>query len=167
MEYINIGSSYVNHALNTKYGAGLLMLIVNVGTSLLMQDLIPVFAKIFSNFWIKRLLFFFIFFSATRDALVSLILTIITVCIVDFALNEKSTFCIIPNQFRTIIPKQTENIAHKSAANQMLDELGHVIQSYKNMFHTHKTETSKEILHGNTPKFEEPEPKIVRSNNKL
>lgn len=83
------------------YVSGIIMLLLNVGTSFLMQDIMPIAQKIFSNIWIRRLVFFAIFFTATRDLSASILLTLVFILIVDVFLNEQSAYYLLPNEYRT------------------------------------------------------------------
>tara|TARA_Y200000002_G_C22671173_1_gene660102 strand:- start:133 stop:495 length:363 start_codon:yes stop_codon:yes gene_type:complete len=76
------------------------MILLNVGSSFLMQDIMPVMGRFFQNIWIRRLVFFAIFFTATRNLLTSILLTLIFTLIIDLFLNEKSSFCMIPYEYR-------------------------------------------------------------------
>lgn len=82
------------------YVSGIIMILLNVGTSFLMQDIMPVAGRFFQHVWVRRLVFFAIFFTATRNLLTSLLLTLIFTLIIDLFLNEKSSFCMIPYEYR-------------------------------------------------------------------
>ena len=91
------------------YVSGIIMLLLNVGTSYLMQDLMPIAHRIFSSYWVRRLVFFAIFFTATRDLRVSILMTILFTLLVDLFLNEESEYCLIPYENRTTkhLPPET------------------------------------------------------------
>lgn len=93
------------------YVSGILMILLNVGTSYLMQDITPIAHRLFSSFWVRRMVFFAIFFTATRDLKVSVVLMILFTLLVDLFLNEDSSFCLIPYQYRQKQPNQTETSA--------------------------------------------------------
>ena len=82
------------------YVSGLIMILLNAGSSYLMQDLTPITHRIFSSVWVRRLVFFAIFFTATRDLKVSIVLMIVFTLLVDLFLNEDSQFCLIPYEYR-------------------------------------------------------------------
>ena len=97
--------SALSHAFSSNmYVSGLVMILLNVGTSYLMQDLMPIAHRIFSVLWVRRLVFFAIFFTATRDLKVSVLLMIVFTLLVDIFLNEDSDYCLIPYEHR--LPKQ-------------------------------------------------------------
>ena len=79
------------------YISGLIMILLNVGTSFLMQDMMPIAQRVFSNVWLRRLVFFAIFFTATRDLPASLLLTLAFILLVDVFLNKHSAYYLIPD----------------------------------------------------------------------
>ena len=92
------------------YVSGLVMIMLNVGTSYLMQDLMPLAQRVFAYVWVRRLVFFAIFFTATRDLVASVLLTLAFVLLVDVLLNERSKYCVLPFEWRahaTVGPEAT------------------------------------------------------------
>lgn len=85
-----------------KYTAGVMMIMLNIGTSYLVQDLLPLANRLFQHRWARRIVFFVIFFTATRDLMASLILTIVCTLLLDFVLNEQSRYCLIPYACRSL-----------------------------------------------------------------
>ena len=97
---LNSFTNFSNIMSTNTYVSGLIMILLNVGSSFLMQDIMPVMGRFFQNIWIRRLVFFAIFFTATRNLLTSILLTLIFTLIIDLFLNEKSSFCMIPYEYR-------------------------------------------------------------------
>jgi hypothetical protein len=83
------------------YISGLVMILLNVGTSFLMQDMMPLAQRVFANVWVRRLVFFAIFFTATRDLVASVLLTVAFTLLVDMFLNERSAYYLLPDEYRT------------------------------------------------------------------
>ena len=83
------------------YISGLVMILLNVGTSFLMQDMMPLAQRVFANVWVRRLVFFAIFFTATRDLVASILLTVAFTLLVDVFLNEQSAYYLLPDEYRT------------------------------------------------------------------
>ena len=77
------------------------MILLNVGTSFLMQDMMPLAQRVFANVWVRRLVFFAIFFTATRDLVASVLLTVAFTLLVDVFLNEQSAYYLLPDEYRT------------------------------------------------------------------
>jgi hypothetical protein len=83
---------------NNKLFAGCIMLITNIGSKYLVLDMPQTIEKLFSSYVILRFLVIFsIFFMATRDIKISVLLTLLFFIIVKYFINDKSTFCIIQN----------------------------------------------------------------------
>jgi hypothetical protein len=82
------------------YISGLMMILLNVGTSFLMQDIMPIAKRFFQYKWMRRLVFFAVFFTATRNFIISVILTVSATLVLDLFLNETSRFCLIPYESR-------------------------------------------------------------------
>ena len=84
---------------NNKLFGGAVMLLTNIGGKYLAQELPTNLEKMFSNYFILRyLVLFSIFFMATRDIKMSMLLTLIYFILIKYLINEKSSFCIIKEQ---------------------------------------------------------------------
>ena len=83
---------------NNKLFAGCIMLMTNIGGKYLAIDLPPNLEKLFSNYLILRcLVIFSIFFMATRDIKISILLSLFFFIFIKFFINDKSTFCLMNN----------------------------------------------------------------------
>jgi hypothetical protein len=83
---------------NNKLFSGCLMLMTNIGGKYLMLEFPDNIEKIFSTYFILRyIVLFSIFFMATRDIKISILLTLLFFIIIKFAINEKSSFCLLKN----------------------------------------------------------------------
>jgi uncharacterized membrane protein len=81
---------------NSKLFSGCIMLLTNIGGKYLALDMPVNVEKLFSNYSILRyLVIFSIFFMATRDVKISLVLSLLFFIVVYFFINEKSSFCFI------------------------------------------------------------------------
>lgn len=83
---------------NSKLFSGFVMIMMNIGGKYIMLDLPKNLDKIFTKIFILRILVVFcIFFMATKDIIISLLLTLIFIIIIRFILNENSNFCLYNN----------------------------------------------------------------------
>jgi hypothetical protein len=83
--------------LNTNtYFIGLMMLLLNIGSKYIIQEMGNSVDYFFNLKVIRRLVIFTIFFVATRDVKASIILTAAFVIIALELFNEKSKNCILP-----------------------------------------------------------------------
>lgn len=84
------------HTLNTsKYFAGMMMLLLNLGSRFLVMELSESQEQLLSNQIIRRFVIFTVVFISTRDILVSLVVTAVFVVLVSGIFNENSRYCIV------------------------------------------------------------------------
>ena len=87
------------HNLNTsKYFAGIMMLLLNLGSRFLVRELSETQEQFLNNTIIRRFIIFTIVFIATRDVWVAFILTSIFIILVSNLFNENSNYCLITKQ---------------------------------------------------------------------
>ena len=91
---LNDGALQLN---GSKYFAGIMMLLMNLGGRYISMELSEMHEKILNHKIIRRLLVFVLIFYATRDVKVSLVLTAVFIIIVSGIFNEDSKYCLIPN----------------------------------------------------------------------
>ena len=81
---------------NSKIFGGCLMLLTNIGTKYLLLEFPENIEKFFTvSIFLRYLVLFSIFFLATRDIKISILLTLIIFIIIKYFLNEKSYLCIV------------------------------------------------------------------------
>jgi hypothetical protein len=86
-------------SLNTsKYFAGIMMLLMNLGSKYVSEELSEIQSKFISHRIMRRILVFVLVFYATRDIKVALILTAVFVVLVSGILHEDSKYCVLPNK---------------------------------------------------------------------
>ena len=91
----------INKLNQSKLFAGILMILMNLGSKYIALELSETQEEFLSNIVIRRIVIFVVAFIATRDIIISLVLTgvfILLVCL----FNDNSDLCII----RKIILKQ-------------------------------------------------------------
>ena len=100
------------HALNnSKFFAGILMILMNLGSKYISLELSETQDEFFSNIVIRRIMIFVVIFIATKDIITSLIITACFVVLVSGLFNENSKFCLIKNnckQTKIISKEQVE-----------------------------------------------------------
>lgn len=84
---------------NNKILWGLTMVMMNMGSRYVMADLGKIHDSLLATEFVKKLIIFSIFFVATRDILISFMLTISYIFIIDGILHEKRRFCIVPKKY--------------------------------------------------------------------
>jgi hypothetical protein len=86
--------------LNTsKLFVGIVMIILNLGSKYISVDISKTQEAFLSNKFIRRLIVFTIVFTATRDIVISIIITLAFIVVMSGLLNEESKICIIPKVF--------------------------------------------------------------------
>tara|TARA_B110000261_G_C13033907_1_gene337432 strand:- start:626 stop:1039 length:414 start_codon:yes stop_codon:yes gene_type:complete len=95
----NFKSGLVQFNTNT-YLAGIAMIMFNIGSRYLVVDMNKNTENILKSKVMRRITLFSIFFIATRDLIVSFILTAIFLIMTMNLLNEESKFCILPQSFK-------------------------------------------------------------------
>lgn len=75
---------------------GILMIFMNIGSRFIVFDLSKTQKQFFDNTVLRQVLIFAIAFVATRDVVLSLILTAVFTILVDGLLNDKSPLSMLP-----------------------------------------------------------------------
>ena len=96
MEVINNAISSLN---SSTFFAGLMMICLNIGSRYIQLNLDESTESYIKYALTKEILVFTISWMATRNIYSALVLTAVFVVLADFALNEKSKYCILPKDF--------------------------------------------------------------------
>jgi hypothetical protein len=95
---------------NNKLFSGCIMLLTNIGGKYLIMDLPDNMEKLFSKYFILRVLVLFsIFFMATRDIKSSILLSLVFFIVIKYFINEKSSFCLVSSENINSNKKITED----------------------------------------------------------
>lgn len=92
---------FINHIYalnNSKFFAGLIMLIMNIGSKYVTVELSSSQEEYIKYTLGRQILVFAILWMGTKDIVVALILTCIFIIFADYLFNDTSKFCIIPNK---------------------------------------------------------------------
>lgn len=87
---------YIKPLNNSKYFAGLCMIMLNIGSKYITIELSKTQEQFLKNSIARILLLFSISWIGTRDIITSIVVTSAFVIITEFLFNEKSKLCIIP-----------------------------------------------------------------------
>ena len=104
---------YILSLNNSKFVAGITMLVVNLGSKYLAQELSDSQEALFTNVVIRRFVIFTVVFMATKDLLISLVLTAVFIVLVSGLFNENSKYCIIKKRKKKKINKKEYQEAKK------------------------------------------------------
>jgi hypothetical protein len=108
---------------NSKLFNGCIMLLMNIGGKYLVLDLPGNMEKLFSTYFVLRcLVLFSIFFMATRDIKISIMLSLLFFILIKFFINEKSTFC--------LVSQPESKIAEKPISKEEYDRAQNIVSKY-------------------------------------
>jgi hypothetical protein len=111
MGFINPLEMFINSLNTNPYFIGFMMLLLNLGGRFIGMEMSKEQEKTFQHPWIRKFFIFTVFFVATRNILVALALTIVTLLLLAFLLNETSDFYIFGTKTVEVqsIPTQDSN----------------------------------------------------------
>jgi len=92
----------MNKMNGNKYLAGIALLMLNLGSKYLIIDISKSTEQLLKLTIIRRFTLFSIFFIATRNILVSLILTAVFIVFSSGLFNDNSKFCILPKKLKQV-----------------------------------------------------------------
>ena len=91
---LETSGSYLNE---NKYFIGIMMILVNIGSRFIISELSDTHKKMINNTILRKLFIFGVFFMATRDISISIILTILFVFFISELFNENSEISLLSN----------------------------------------------------------------------
>lgn len=94
--------NYVKSLNDSKYMAGLCMIILNVGSKYITIELSKSQEDYIKNTICRQLLLFSIAWIGTRDIYTSLILTAVFVILTQYLFNENSSLCVLPTNIQQL-----------------------------------------------------------------
>ena len=97
--------NFFNTLNQSKYFAGIMMIVLNLGSKYITMELSENQDELFKNKIIRRFLVFTVVFVATRDIFVSLIITGVFIILVSGLFNENSRFALVT---KPVISRVTE-----------------------------------------------------------
>jgi len=108
----------VSRVLNdNKIFAGIVMLIMNIGSKYINIDLNDSQENYIKYSLGRQIIIFSILWVGTRDIFTSLILTVLFIIFVDYLFNENSYYCIIPKRYRNKNINKDKPITEKEINN--------------------------------------------------
>lgn len=132
----------INNAINSlnssTFFAGLMMICLNIGSRYIQLNLDESTESYIKYALTKEILVFTISWMATRNIYSALVLTAVFVVLADFALNEKSKYCILPKDFiksRKLGQYTNNKVITEKEFNDAMD----IVEKYK----TQKSKTSQ------------------------
>jgi hypothetical protein len=120
-----VGKFYklVNILNDNKFFAGIIMLIMNIGSKYLTVELSKTQENYIKYSLGRQIIIFSILWVGTRDIAISLILTILFVVSADYLFNENSKYCIIPEQYKELRNEIGKDIVTQKEVNDAINTL--------------------------------------------
>lgn len=100
MKILNTTLEYLGRLNNSKFFAGLVMILLNIGSKYITIELSKSQEEYLKNKVGRQILIFAISWMGSRDILVALVLTGIFTVLTNHLFNEESQFCVIPQKYR-------------------------------------------------------------------
>lgn len=100
---------------------GVSMIMLNMGSKYVLGDLGTTHERLMNNEWVKKIILMFMFFMATRDIIISFILTVLYVIIVDGILHEKRKFSLFSKDDLTNTISDGKTVQGKQHASECYD----------------------------------------------
>lgn len=109
--------SYLKALNNSKFFAGLVMIMLNIGSKYVTIELSKSQEEYLKNNVGRQILIFAISWMGSRDILIALALTAIFTVLTDHLFNEQSSLCLIPQKYRNY-----EHLLDLDNDNEVTDE---------------------------------------------
>ena len=100
IEMISEVFNYLGYLNNSKFFAGLVMIMLNIGSKYITIELSKSQEAYLKNSVGRQILIFAISWMGSRDILIALALTAIFTVLTDHLFNEESPMCVIPMKYR-------------------------------------------------------------------
>ena len=117
---------------NSKFFAGIIMLIMNIGSKYITLELSKSQEDYVKYTLGRQILVFAILWMGTRDIVVALILTCVFIVFADYLLNDNSRYCIIPEQYKDVVSQLDANGDGKISQKEINDAIHLLKKARKN-----------------------------------
>ena len=118
-------NNIINSINQNKFMIALSLLLLNIGSKYINLNLTKGQELLIKSIS-REILIFAISFMATRDFIVSLIISLVFSMLVRYLFNENSNYCILPKNFKNLIPildTNNDNIISDDEVNKAIDIL--------------------------------------------
>jgi len=132
---------FLNVLNDNKYFAGVIMLVMNIGSKYITIELSKTQEAYFRYTLGRQIIIFSILWVGTRDITISLVLTAVFILLVDYLFNENSKFCIIPEKYKELQKEAGGNFVTQKEVNDAIDTLK---KARKEKKETQKNESADE-----------------------
>ncbi len=109
-----------NGFFDNKYMIGITMVIVNLGARFIVNELNEEQKKFINTKYLRRIVIFFLIFMATRDIVISLVLTVIVILVIFEFFNEDSEYSLVTKKVNV---KKNEELDKNEKIEKIIEEL--------------------------------------------
>ena len=105
---------------DNKYMIGITIVIVNLGARFIVNELNEEQKKFINTKYLRRIVIFFLIFMATRDIVISLVLTVIVILVIFEFFNEDSEYSLVTKKVNV---KKNEELDKNEKIEKIIEEL--------------------------------------------
>jgi len=137
-------SNLVHNINNSKLFAGLVMIMLNIGSKYISIKLSKSQEEYLRNSVARQLLIFSIVWMGTRDVILSLILTGSFVILTNHLFNEESQYCVIPTYFKNyahLLDENKDDYVSKDKVEKAMDTVKKAQKQRRQQSHLQMLET--------------------------
>ena len=136
----NVFSHMMSTINNSKFFAGIVMLMINIGSKYITIELSKTQEAYLKYTLARQLLIFSLIWMGTRDIVISLVLTAVFIVLANYLFNENSQFCILPKKFREFKDLLDTNNDGKISEKEIKNAIDLLSKAKKNKQHKNKVE---------------------------
>lgn len=135
--YLKIFLEHIYSLNNSKFFAGFIMLIMNIGSKYVTIELSSTQESYLKYTLGRQLLIFAILWMGTRDIVIALVLTCVFIIFADYLFNENSKYCLLPETYKDLEIELDQNKDGKISSKEIQDAIkilkrAHKIKQHKN-----------------------------------
>lgn len=120
---MNLSSSVSSEGFfDNKYIIGIVMVIINLGARFIVNELNEEQKKLIDSKYLRRIVIFLVIFMATRDIVISLILTVIVVLVLFEFFNEDSDYSLVPKKEKV----KNDDLDKNQKIDKIIEELKNI-----------------------------------------
>ena len=131
MNIINYVNEHIMYLNNSKFFAGVIMILLNVGSKFIAIQFSRSTEEYLKMNVTKQLLVFAMAWMGTRDIYTSLILTAVFTILSDHLFNEESSYCIVPKKYRVLLKSIDKNKDNNISETELNDAIAILEKSKK------------------------------------
>jgi len=133
---------------NSKIFAGVIMLMMNIGSRYIQVKFSKSQEAFMKNYIVREVLIFAVCWMATRDLYLSIILTVSFFILSEHLFNEESKFCVLPTKFRKFHLSDLDTDGDGEISQKEINDAVEVLKKAKE----HRSTKEKEELYADFSK---------------